>query len=72
MADRWAAWDGEKCNLISFFPKCSAATLPATIRCEEKNNNVDPRTSHFMLPLGAAVNMDGSALYRAYLRGSVK
>ena len=66
------AWAGEKCNLISFFSKCSAATFPTTIRCEEENSNVYPRTSRFMLPLVATVNMDGSAQYRAYLRGSVK
>ena len=43
---------------------CSAATLPTTIRCVEENNGVDPRISRFMLPLGATVNMDGSALNR--------
>ena len=43
----------------------SAATLPTTIRCVEENNHVDPHISRFMLPLGATVNMDGSALYRA-------
>ena len=45
----------------------SAATLPTTIRCVEENNNIDPRISRFMLPLGAAVNMDGSALYGAVI-----
>ena len=43
----------------------SAATLPTTIRCIEENNKVDPRISKFVLPLGATVNMDGTALYEA-------
>ncbi|KAL9964503.1 hypothetical protein ACROYT_G028154 [Oculina patagonica] len=51
--------------MTAFGISSSAATLPTTIRCVEENNNVDPRISRFMLPLGATVNMDGSALYRA-------
>ena len=42
---------------------CSAATLPTTIRCVEEINNIDPRISRFVLPLGATVNMDGTAYY---------
>ena len=41
----------------------SAATLPTTIKCLELYNNVDKRISRFVLPLGATVNMDGTALY---------
>ena len=41
----------------------SAATLPTTMRCVEQNNHVDKRISRFVLPLGATVNMDGTALY---------
>ena len=47
---------------MSFIFFLSAATLPTTIRCVEKNNNIDPRISRFMLPLGATVNMDGASL----------
>ncbi|KHJ48396.1 excitatory amino acid transporter 1 domain protein [Trichuris suis] len=43
----------------------SSATLPLTIKCCEKNNNVDPRVTRFVLPLGATINMDGTALYEA-------
>ena len=43
----------------------SSATLPVTMRCLEENNKVDPRISKFVLPLGATVNMDGTALYEA-------
>ena len=50
-------------NFLIFFN--SAATLPTTIRCIEENNNVDPRISKFVLPLGATVNMDGTALFEA-------
>lgn len=42
----------------------SVATLPITIRCVEENNGINSRISRYMLPLGATVNMDGSALNR--------
>lgn len=35
------------------------------MRCIETYNKVDPRISRFVLPLGATVNMDGTALYEA-------
>ena len=43
----------------------SSATLPVTIQCLEQNNNVDPRVARFVLPIGATINMDGTALYEA-------
>ncbi|XP_062378162.1 excitatory amino acid transporter 1-like [Sardina pilchardus] len=43
----------------------SSASLPITFRCLEENNGVDKRVSRFMLPVGATVNMDGTALYEA-------
>lgn len=42
----------------------STATLPVTFRCIEENNKVDKRVTRFMLPLGATINMDGTALYQ--------
>ncbi len=40
-----------------------AAALPVTFRCMQENNRVDPRISKFVLPIGATVNMDGTALF---------
>lgn len=47
-----------------YFP-FSAATLPVTMRCLVENNGVDPRVVMFIAPVGATINMDGSALYQA-------
>jgi len=49
--------------LTSFSTASSSATLPITMECVEKNAGVSNRTSSFVLPLGATVNMDGTALY---------
>ena len=49
--------------LTAFSTSSSAATLPLTIECVEKNAGVSNRISSFVLPLGATVNMDGTALY---------
>ncbi|VDP18053.1 unnamed protein product [Soboliphyme baturini] len=43
----------------------SAATLPVTFRCMEEENHVDKRVTSFILPVGATINMDGTALYEA-------
>ncbi|MFA5627028.1 MAG: dicarboxylate/amino acid:cation symporter [Thiohalomonadaceae bacterium] len=49
--------------LTAFSTSSSAATLPLTMECVEKNAGVSNRTSSFVLPLGTTVNMDGTALY---------
>lgn len=49
--------------LTAFSTSSSAATLPLTMECMEKNAKVSNRTTSFVLPLGATVNMDGTALY---------
>ncbi|XP_053214876.1 excitatory amino acid transporter-like isoform X2 [Panonychus citri] len=43
----------------------SAATLPITFKCLEENLGIDKRVTRFVLPVGATVNMDGTALYEA-------
>ncbi len=49
--------------LTAFSTASSSATLPVTMECVEKNAGVSSRTTSFVLPLGATVNMDGTALY---------
>jgi Na+/H+-dicarboxylate symporter len=52
-------------QLVAFSTSSSAATLPVTMeRCEEKLG-VSEEVSSFVLPLGATINMDGTALYQA-------
>jgi Na+/H+-dicarboxylate symporter len=43
----------------------SSATLPVTIKCAEDKNQISPKAAGFVLPLGATINMDGTALYEA-------
>ncbi len=49
----------------AFSTASSSATLPVTIECAEENNKVSRRASLFVLPIGATVNMDGTAMYEA-------
>ena len=49
----------------AFSTASSSATLPVTIECAEENNHVSRKASLFVLPLGATVNMNGTALYEA-------
>tara|TARA_R110000824_G_scaffold336_4_gene1964 strand:- start:20126 stop:21424 length:1299 start_codon:yes stop_codon:yes gene_type:complete len=49
--------------LTAFSTASSSATLPLTMECVEKNAGVSEKTTSFVLPLGATVNMDGTALY---------
>ena len=49
----------------AFSTASSSATLPITIECAEENNQVSRKASLFVLPLGATVNMNGTALYEA-------
>ena len=47
----------------AFSTASSASTLPVTLKTVEKNAGVSNRTASFTLPLGATINMDGTALY---------
>ena len=51
--------------VTAFSTASSSATLPVTIECAELRNKVSRKASLFVLPLGATVNMDGTALYEA-------
>lgn len=51
--------------LNAFSTASSTATLPLTIQCMKEKNNVSSRVAGFVLPLGATINMDGTALYEA-------
>jgi Na+/H+-dicarboxylate symporter len=49
--------------ITAFSTSSSNATLPVTMRCVEKNAGVSNKVSSFVLPMGATINMDGTALY---------
>jgi Na+/H+-dicarboxylate symporter len=51
--------------LTAFSTASSAATLPVTMECAVENAGVSKRSTEFVLPLGATINMDGTALYEA-------
>ncbi|XP_068946891.1 excitatory amino acid transporter 3 [Petaurus breviceps papuanus] len=51
--------------LTALMISSSSATLPVTFRCAEEKNKVDKRITRFVLPVGATINMDGTALYEA-------
>ena len=51
--------------LTAFSTASSTATLPVTMECAEKRAGVSRRSTEFVLPLGATINMDGTALYEA-------
>jgi len=50
-------------QLIAFSSASSSATLPVTMECTERDLGVPRQICSFALPLGATVNMDGTALY---------
>ncbi len=49
---------------IALTTSSSAATLPVTMQCAEENLGISKSITGFVLPLGATVNMDGTALYQ--------
>lgn len=51
--------------LTAFSTASSSATLPLTIEATEEKNKVSRESAYFVLPLGATINMDGTALYES-------
>lgn len=59
-------WSGGRQALITAFAtSSSSATLPITMRSATKHLGVKPEIAGFVIPLGATLNMDGTALYEA-------
>ena len=59
-------WRGAREALMTAFAtSSSSATLPVTMRCTTQHLHVKPEIAGFVVPLGATVNMDGTALYEA-------
>jgi Na+/H+-dicarboxylate symporter len=58
-------WNMANAFTTAFGTGSSSATLPVTIALLEEKNEVDPRVCRFVLPIGATINMDGTALYEA-------
>jgi len=52
-----------KALLTAFSTSSSSATLPFTMECVEERSGVSNKVTSFVLPLGATINMDGTALY---------
>jgi Na+/H+-dicarboxylate symporter len=51
-------------QLIAFSSSSSSATLPVTMQCTQENLGVSRSVCSFALPLGATINMDGTAVYQ--------
>jgi Na+/H+-dicarboxylate symporter len=51
-------------QLLAFSSSSSNATLPVTMECVEERLGVSEEITSFVIPLGATVNMDGTALYQ--------
>ena len=61
-----AFWRGARDALVTAFAtSSSSATLPVTLRCVEQHLHVRRDIAGFVVPLGATINMDGTALYEA-------
>lgn len=51
-------------QLMAFSTSSSAAVMPLSIKVSEDKLNVPPHISKFVIPLGATINMDGTAIYQ--------
>jgi Na+/H+-dicarboxylate symporter len=57
--------DAKEALITALATSSSSATLPISLRCAEQNLHVKRDIASFVIPLGATVNMDGTALYEA-------
>jgi Na+/H+-dicarboxylate symporter len=51
-------------QLLAFSTSSSAAVMPVSIKTAEEKMKVNPKISQFIIPLGATINMDGTAMYQ--------
>ncbi len=51
-------------QLLAFSTSSSAAVMPLSIKTAEEKMKIKPKVSQFVIPLGATINMDGTALYQ--------
>ncbi len=51
-------------TLVAFSTSSSSAALPVSLRCTQENLGVSTSISSFVLPLGATINMNGTAIYQ--------
>ncbi len=58
-------WQMRRALMTAFGTDSSSATLPVTIESAETEGGCSKRSANFVLPLGATINMDGTALYEA-------
>ena len=62
----YSLWKGGRISFISAFAtSSSSATLPITLKASQDNFGVSKDVSNFVLPIGATMNMDGTAMYEA-------
>lgn len=61
----WFFRGSREALITAFATSSSSAALPVSLRCAEENLGVPRRIAGFVIPLGATVNMDGTALYEA-------
>ncbi|MDF0377976.1 MULTISPECIES: dicarboxylate/amino acid:cation symporter [unclassified Methylophilus] len=61
----WFLRQAREALVTAFATSSSNATMPVTMRCATQNMHVKPEIAGFVVPLGATMNMDGTALYEA-------
>ncbi len=61
----WFLHNAKEALITAFATSSSTATMPVSMRCATQNMQVKPEIAGFVVPLGATVNMDGTALYEA-------